>query len=56
MGLITSSAVGLELIIVIVLTVVLIVAVVLTGHGSLSNLTSQGVATGAPDYSPLVAG
>ena len=50
MGLITSSAVALELIIVIVLTVALVIAVVVTGHGSLSNLTSRGVATGAPDY------
>ena len=49
-GLITSGAVGLELIIVIVLTVALIIAVVATGHGSLSNLTSRGVAEGAPDY------
>jgi amino acid transporter len=49
-GLITSAAVGLEVIIVIVLTIALAVAVVLTGHGSLSNLTSRGVAEGAPDY------
>jgi amino acid transporter len=49
-GLITSGAVGLELIIVIVLTIALIIAVVVTGHGSLSNLTSQGIATGAPNY------
>jgi amino acid transporter len=49
-GLITSAAVGLELIIVVVLTVALFIAVAVTGDGSVSNLTSRGIADGAPDY------
>jgi amino acid transporter len=55
-GLITSAAVGLELIIVIVLTVALVIAVVVTGHGSVSNLTSRGIAEGAPDYFAIGGG
>src|SRR3984893_9345395 len=43
-GLITSAAVGLELVIVVVLTVALFVAVAITGHGDVSNLTSRGIA------------
>ena len=49
-GLVTSAAVGLELIIVVVLTVALFIAVVVTGQGSAANLTSRGVTDGAPDY------
>lgn len=49
-GLLTSAAVGLELIIVVVLTVALFIAVAVTGQGSAGNLTSRGVADGAPDY------
>lgn len=49
-GLITSGAVGLELIIVIVLTVALFIAVVVSGEGSVSNLTSRGVTEGAPGF------
>lgn len=39
-----SLAVGVELAIVVVLGIALIVAVVLTGHGSTHNLFSQGIA------------
>ncbi|WP_018163133.1 APC family permease [Smaragdicoccus niigatensis] len=49
-GLITSAAVGLELIIVVVLTVALFIAVAVTGDGSISNLTSEGTAAGASNY------
>jgi amino acid transporter len=55
-GLITSGAVGLELIIVVVLTVALFVAVAVTGEGSVSNLASRGVAQGAPDYFAIGGG
>ena len=44
------AAVGLELIIVVVLTVALFIAVAVTGQGSAGNLTSRGIADGAPDY------
>ena len=49
-GLITSGAVGLELVIIVVLTVALFIAVAVTGRGSVSNLTSLGVAENAPNY------
>jgi amino acid transporter len=39
-----------EVAIVAVLAVALIVAVVVTGHGSVDNLTSRGVAVGVPNY------
>ncbi len=55
-GLLTSAAVGLELIIVVVLTVALFVAVAVTGQGSASNLTSRGITDGAPDYFSLGGG
>ncbi|MFC4604205.1 APC family permease [Rhodococcus kronopolitis] len=49
-AMINASAVGLELVIVVVLAIALIVAVVLTGNGGVDNLTSRGVTEGAPDY------
>lgn len=49
-GLINSVAVGIELTIVVVLVGALLVAVAVTGDGSLGNLTSRGVTEGAPDY------
>ena len=55
-GLITSGAVGLELIIVVVLTVALFIAVVVTGKGSVSNLASRGIAEGAPNYFAIGGG
>jgi amino acid transporter len=55
-GLITSGAVGLELVIVVVLTIALIVAIVVSGDGSVSNLTSRGVADGAPNYFAIGGG
>ena len=47
---INSAAVGLELVIVFVLGAILVIAVIVNGHGSLANLTSRGVAEGAPNY------
>jgi amino acid transporter len=55
-GLITSAAVGLELIIVIVLTLGLLVAVAVTGDGAVSNLTSRGIAEGSPNYFAIGGG
>ncbi|MCE5292462.1 MAG: amino acid permease, partial [Nocardiaceae bacterium] len=55
-GLLTSAAVGLELIIVVVLTVALFIAVAVTGQGSAGNLTSRGITVGAPDYFSLGGG
>lgn len=47
-GLITSGAVGLELVIVVVLAIGLFVAVAISGEGSVGNLTSRGITEGAP--------
>ncbi|HEY5848751.1 MAG TPA: amino acid permease [Microlunatus sp.] len=49
-GLVNSAAVGLELVIVLVLGVALVIAVALTGNGSVENLTSRGIAENAPNY------
>lgn len=51
-----SLAVGVELTIVVVLGVGLIVAVVLTGHGTTQNLFSEGIAAGSPNYFALGGG
>ena len=45
-----SSAVVVELAIVGVLAIALILVVAVTGHGSVENLTSRGVAEGASNY------
>ena len=55
-GVITSGAVGLELIIVVVLAVALFIAVAVTGEGSVSNVISRGVAEGAPNYFAIGGG
>jgi amino acid transporter len=55
-GLITSAAVGLELIIVVVLTVALFIAVAVTGEGSVGNLASRGIAAGDHNYFALGGG
>lgn len=49
-AMITSGAVALEVVIVIVLSVALIVAVIVGGDGSVSNLTDRGASDGASDY------
>jgi amino acid transporter len=51
-----SVAVGVELAIVVVLGIGLLVAVMLTGHGSTHNLFSEGIAQGAPNYFALGGG
>jgi amino acid transporter len=51
-----SLSVGVELAIIVVLGIGLTVAVVLTGHGSMHNLFSQGIAAGAPNYFALGGG
>ncbi len=49
-SLINSAAVGIELTLVVVVTVALVVAVLVTGDGSVDNLTSRGVTMDAPGY------
>jgi len=49
-AMINSLAVGIELGIVVVLVVALLIAVAVTGQGSTANLTSEGIAAGAPHY------
>jgi amino acid transporter len=51
-----SVAVGVELAIVVVLGIGLLVAVMVTGHGSTHNLFSEGIAQGAPNYFALGGG
>jgi amino acid transporter len=55
-GVITSPAVGLELVVVVVLTVALFIAVAVTGDGAVSNLTSRGITDGAPNYFAIGGG
>src|SRR5262245_61975312 len=55
-GWMNSLAVGVELVIVVVLGAALVIAVVLTGHGSTENLVSQGIAQGAPNYFAIGGG
>jgi amino acid transporter len=49
-GLINSLAVGVEVAIVVLLVAALLIAVAVTGDGSVDNLGSRGVATGSADY------
>lgn len=55
-GWMNSLAVGVELMIVVVLGIALVVAVVVTGHGSTDNLVSQGIAAGSSNYFALGGG
>ena len=50
LAMINSGAVGLELALVIVLTIALFVAVAVSGKGSVDNLLSRGIAEDAPNY------
>ena len=50
LGMITSSAVGIELGIVVILVVALAAVTFFTGSGNLDNLTSRGITASAPDY------
>lgn len=60
LGLVTSGAVGLELVILAVLVVGLGAVMVFSGTGTIANLVSRGVAADAPNYfaigGPLMAG
>lgn len=49
-GMVNSVAVGVEVAIVLVLVVGLLVAVAVTGDGSVGNLASRGVTAGSGDY------
>ncbi len=49
-AIINTAAVGLELILVFALGAALVIAVAVTGHGSVANLTSRGIAEGDPNY------
>jgi amino acid transporter len=50
LGMITSSAVGIELAIVVVLVIGLGAVMLFTGSGTLDNLTSRGITAGTPNY------
>lgn len=56
LGWVTSSAVGIELAIVVVLVIALIGVVVFTGSGSFDNLTSRGVTADNADYFAIGGG
>jgi amino acid transporter len=56
LGLITYSAVGIELAIVVVLVIGLAAVMVLTGSGDLGNLTSRGVTAADPNYFAIGGG
>ena len=56
LGLITSSAVGIELAIVVVLVIGLGAVMLFTGSGDLGNLTSRGVTAGDPNYFAIGGG
>jgi amino acid transporter len=56
LGVITSSAVGIELAIVVVLVIGLGAVMVFTGSGTLDNLTSRGIAADAPNYFAIGGG
>ena len=56
LGIFTSSAVGVELAIVVILVVGLLGVVVVTGSGHLDNLTSRGLAAGEPNYFAIGGG
>src|SRR5262249_32643047 len=55
-GWMNSFSVAVELTIVVVLGIALVVAVMVTGHGSTHNLVSQGIAAGSPNYFALGGG
>ena len=56
LGMITSTAVGIEIGIVAVLVIALAAAVVFTGSGSTENLTSQGITAGDSGYFAIGGG
>ena len=56
LGMITSSAVGIELAIVVVLVIGLGAVMLFTGSGTLDNLTARGITAGAPNYFAIGGG
>jgi amino acid transporter len=56
LGMITSSAVGIELAILAVLVIGLGAAMVFTGSGTIDNLTSRGITADAPNYFAIGGG
>ncbi|MEU0493933.1 amino acid permease [Mycobacterium sp. NPDC006124] len=56
LGMITSSAVGIELAIIVVLVIALAVFMSLTGSGDLANLTSRGVTADSSNYFAIGGG
>jgi amino acid transporter len=56
LGWVTSSAVGIELAIVVVLVTALIGVVVLSGSGNFENLTSRGITADATNYYAIGGG
>ncbi|KAA0099614.1 amino acid permease [Mycolicibacterium sp. P1-18] len=56
LGMITSSAVGIELAIIVVLVIALAVFMTFTGSGDLANLTSRGVTADSPNYFAIGGG
>ena len=56
LGLITSSAVGIELGIVVVLVIALAAVMAFTGSGDLANLTARGITATSPSYYAIGGG
>ncbi|MET0701549.1 MAG: amino acid permease [Mycobacterium sp.] len=56
LGIITSSAVGIELGIIVVLVIALAIVMVFTGSGHLTNLTSRGITLDSPNYYAIGGG
>lgn len=56
LGLLTSSAVGIELAIVVILVIALFILVAFTGSGDLANLGSRGIAVSDPNYFAIGGG
>jgi amino acid transporter len=56
LGWMTSAAVGIELLIVIVLVIALVIALVFKDSGTVGNLTSRGVTAGDPSYFAIGGG
>src|ERR1700712_3137148 len=56
LGMITSSAVGIELAIIVVLVIALAVVMVFSGTGTLDNLTSRGITASDPNYFAIGGG
>lgn len=56
LGVLTSSAVGIELGIVVVLVIGLAVVMVFSGSGNVANLASRGITAGDPNYFAIGGG